>query len=89
MTNRRILIVRKVLFGTARLNFNQFGIPDNIEKLREEFALYRQLNSKKLFIFGPPCAGKSTLAKELGSILDLVVVNIHDIVAMKDVVVAS
>ena len=41
----------------------EFGIPDNIDILREEFNLYRNLKPIKIVITGPPCGGKTTLCK--------------------------
>ena len=41
----------------------EFGIPENIEKLSEEFNLYRDLKPIKIIISGPPYGGKSTIAK--------------------------
>ena len=41
----------------------EFGIPENIEKLGEEFNLYRDLKPIKIIISGPPYGGKSTIAK--------------------------
>ena len=41
----------------------EFGIPENINILRDEFNLYRDLKSSKIIILGPPYCGKSTIAK--------------------------
>ena len=41
----------------------EFGIPENINIIREEFNLYRDLKSSKIIILGPPYSGKSTIAK--------------------------
>ena len=41
----------------------EFGIPENIDKLSEEFNLYRDLKPIKIVISGPPYGGKSTIAK--------------------------
>ena len=43
----------------------EFGIPDNIELLSEEFNLYRDLKPIKIIILGPPYGGKSTIAKTI------------------------
>ena len=43
----------------------EFGIPENIDKLREEFNLYRNLKPIKIIVTGPPCGGKSTLCEFL------------------------
>ena len=41
----------------------EFGIPENIELLSEEFNLYRDLKPIKIIVLGPPYGGKSTIAK--------------------------
>ena len=41
----------------------EFGIPENIDILNEEFNLYRDLKPIKIIISGPPYGGKSTIAK--------------------------
>ena len=43
----------------------EFGIPENIDKIREEFNLYRNLKPVKIIVTGPPCGGKSTLCEFL------------------------
>ena len=43
----------------------EFGIPENIELLREEFNLYRDLKPIKIIILGPPYGGKSTISKAI------------------------
>ena len=43
----------------------EFGIPENIDKIREEFNLYRNLKPIKIIVTGPPCGGKSTLCEFL------------------------
>ena len=43
----------------------EFGIPENIDKLREEFNLYRNLKPIKIIVTGPPCGGKTTLCEFL------------------------
>ena len=43
----------------------EFGIKENIEKLISEFKIYRQLNSLRVIIAGPPSGGKSSLAEML------------------------
>ena len=43
----------------------EFGIPENIDKLNEEFNLYRDLKPIKIIISGPPYGGKSTIAKTI------------------------
>ena len=43
----------------------EFGIPENIDKLSEEFNIYRDLKSTKILVLGPPYSGKSTIAKKI------------------------
>ena len=41
----------------------EFGIPENMNKLLDEFNLYRDLKPAKILILGPPYGGKYTVAK--------------------------
>ena len=41
----------------------EYGIPENIDKIRDEFNLYRNLKPIKIVITGPPSGGKTTLSK--------------------------
>jgi len=43
----------------------EFGIPENINKIGNEFNLYRDLKPYKINILGPPYSGKSTIGKKL------------------------
>ena len=43
----------------------EFGIKENISQIIKEFKLYRQLNSLRIIISGPPLGGKSSLAEFL------------------------
>ena len=43
----------------------EYGIPENMDKLREEFNLYRNLKPIKILVQGPPCGGKTTLCEFL------------------------
>ena len=45
----------------------EFGIPENMDKLREEFNLYRNLKPIKIIVSGPPSSGKTTLCEFLTS----------------------
>ena len=45
----------------------EFGIPENMDKLREEFNLYRNLKPIKIIVSGPPSSGKTTLCTFLTS----------------------
>ena len=58
----------------------EFGIPDNLEKLREEFTKYRELKSLKIFITGPPASGKSYISERLSKFYNLPHIKISDIV---------
>ena len=41
----------------------EFGIPENIDLIRDEFNLYRDLKPIKIVITGPPSGGKTTLSQ--------------------------
>jgi len=41
----------------------EFGIPENMNIIRDEFNTYRNLKPIKIIITGPPCGGKTTLCK--------------------------
>ena len=41
----------------------EFGIPGNMNIIRDEFNTYRNLKPIKIIITGPPCGGKITLCK--------------------------
>ena len=45
----------------------EYGIKENISKLISEFKLYRQINSLRVIISGPPLGGKSSLAEFLSN----------------------
>ena len=45
----------------------EYGIKENITKLISEFKLYRQINSLRVIISGPPLGGKSSLAEFLSN----------------------
>ena len=57
----------------------EFGIKENISKIISEFKLYRQINSLKIIISGPPSAGKSSLAEILSQKYKISKFNIKDI----------
>ena len=64
-------------------NFNwhcEYGIPENYEKIRNEFFLYRNLKIHKIFIIGPPTCGKTYLAQYLSKEYKIPVYNIKDII---------
>ena len=56
----------------------EFGIPENLDLLRDEFNLYRGLKSVKIIIIGPPSSGKSNLCKLINEKLKLPYLNISD-----------
>ena len=39
------------------------GIPENMDLLRQEFNLYRGIKPIKIIMPGPPCGGKTYIAK--------------------------
>ncbi len=41
------------------------GIPENIEKISQEFNLYRGIKPIKIVITGPPCGGKTLIAEKI------------------------
>ena len=43
------------------------GIPDNMDLLRQEFNLYRGIKPLKIIISGPPCGGKTYIAKKIAN----------------------
>jgi adenylate kinase len=56
----------------------EFGIPENLNLIRDEFNLYRGLKPVKIIIIGPPSSGKSNLCKLLNEKLKLPYLNIMD-----------
>jgi len=42
------------------------GMPQNIQKVKEEFEKNRNLKPVKVLITGPPCSGKSYFGQQLG-----------------------
>ena len=77
--------VSPFLFESNSKNLNlmdwhcQFGIKENISKLISEFKLYRQLNSLKIIISGPPSGGKSSLAEMLSKQYKLSIFDVKNI----------
>lgn len=41
----------------------EFGMPENGDKLRDEFQLYRNLRNLRILVLGPPGSGKTTLVE--------------------------
>ena len=58
----------------------EYGIPDNLDKLRYEFSLYRNLKNQKIFVWGPPSSGKSTLSEKLSDQLRLPHIKLKDLI---------
>lgn len=58
----------------------EYGIPDNLDKLRYEFSLYRNLKNQKIFVWGPPSSGKSTLSDKLSEQLKLPHIKLKDLI---------
>jgi adenylate kinase len=58
----------------------EFGIPENLEKLRQEFTTYRNLRSVKILITGPPASGKTFLAERLSKFMNLPHLKIEEII---------
>ena len=49
----------------------EYGIPENLALLREEFNLYRGIKPIKIIVLGPPCGGKSLIASKLSKKLKI------------------
>lgn len=45
--------------------YSEFGINDNIEKIREDFNKYRGLDQIKILISGPLATGKTIMSQKL------------------------
>jgi adenylate kinase len=58
----------------------EFGIPENLDKLRKEFTTYRNLKSQRILITGPPASGKSILAERLSKLYNLPHLKINDLI---------
>ena len=58
----------------------EFGIPENIEKLRQEFNEYRGLKNVKIMITGPPGSGKSYIGEKLSKFFNIPHFTIKDII---------
>ena len=57
----------------------EYGIPENLDLLRNEFNLYRGLKCVKILILGPPSSGKTFLANKISEKLKLTHLIISDI----------
>ena len=58
----------------------EFGIPENIEKLRREFNEYRGMHNLKVLITGPPGSGKTYLSEKLSKFFNIPHFKIKDII---------
>ena len=58
----------------------EFGIPENLELLRNEFNLYRNLKPIKILVLGPPSSGKSTICKFLSHKFKILTLKIDEII---------
>ena len=68
-------------FNKRRFKWHcEYGIPENLDILRNEFNIYRNLKSVKILILGPPTSGKSEIAKKIATKLKLSHLRIQDII---------
>lgn len=59
-------------FNKRRFKWHcEFGIPENLEILRNEFNIYRNLKSVKILVLGPPTCGKSEISKKIAKKLKI------------------
>lgn len=58
----------------------EFGIADNLEKIKAEFKEYRNLKNMKIFVTGPPGSGKTTLGSILAKEYNLPHLKIADMI---------
>ena len=56
------------------------GIPENMDLLRQEFNLYRGIKPIKIIISGPPCGGKTYIAKKLSNHFKILHLTMPDII---------
>ena len=56
------------------------GIPENMDLLRQEFNLYRGIKPLKIIISGPPCGGKTYIAKKIANQFKILHLTIPDII---------
>lgn len=83
------LISIDVKFTTSACFLNKFtwSYPEGIcetsmSRLNQEFNYYRGLFPLKVFVTGPPCAGKTHFASKLSSEYGIPHITIKDVVAM-------
>jgi adenylate kinase len=58
----------------------EFGIPENAEKLRQEFNEFRGMHNLKILITGPPGSGKTYLSEKLSKFFNIPHFKIKDII---------
>ena len=58
----------------------EYGIPENLDLLRNEFNLYRGLKCIKILVLGPPYSGKTFIANKISNKLKLSNLIISDII---------
>ena len=58
----------------------EFGIPENLELLRNEFNLYRNLKPIKILVLGPPSSGKSTICNFLSNKFKILSLKIDEMI---------
>jgi len=56
------------------------GIPENMDLLRQEFNLYRGIKPIKIIISGPPCGGKTYIAKKIANQFKILHLTIPDLI---------
>ena len=56
------------------------GIPENMDLLRQEFNLYRGIKPIKIIISGPPCGGKTFIAKKITNQFKILHLTIPDLI---------
>ena len=57
------------------------GIPENMDLLRQEFNLYRGIKPIKIIISGPPCGGKTFIAKKIANQFKILHLTIPDVIS--------
>ena len=58
----------------------EYGIPDNMEKLRNEFNVYRGLKSVKMCVVGPPSSGKTKICKHIAEKLQIPYLTVDNVI---------